>query len=70
MSNAVPTFNKLNSKSLTSCDVCVCSKEIDRAVDEGWQRRRLPQDQVEGFKGFGLRAKVRQQPVRKGAVRP
>jgi hypothetical protein len=45
-------------------------QEIDRAVDEGWQRRRLPQDQVEGFKGFGLRAKVRQQAVRKGAVRP
>jgi hypothetical protein len=53
MSNAVPTFNDLNPESFTNCDVCMCSRVIDRAMDKRLAEEKALQGQVEGFKGLG-----------------
>jgi hypothetical protein len=60
VSNAIPTFNEINLESLTNCDVCMCSKEIDRAVDKRLAEEKALQGQVEGFKGLGRGLKVQQ----------
>ena len=67
VSSTVPTFNEINLEILTNCDVCMCSRETSREVDESWQRRRLVdgclRDDREALKVAGRGKKERRSRV-------